>query len=289
MRLTLCGVRGSSPSSGPEFDRYGGHTSCVAISVNGAVPHLILDAGTGITRVTQLLDGAPFRGTILFGHLHWDHTQGLPFFSAADNPDAMVTAAVPAQGDIEAVLTRMMSPPHFPITPSQLRGQWNFQGIEAGEHAIEGVRVGAVDIPPKGGRMMGYRLSDGGGTFAYVSDHGPIEAGQGPEGLGEYHPAIMDLVEGVDLLIHDAQYTVDEFGPRAHFGHSAVDYTVGLGLKAGVKKLLLFHHDPSHNDDQVDEMLAHALHLRGSAAMEITAAAEGMVIEIGGQGVEGVS
>lgn len=280
MRLTLCGVRGSSPSSGPEFDRYGGHTSCVAVSTDGLQPSLILDAGTGITSVTKLLGGEPFQGTILLGNLHWDQTQGLPFFSGADNPHSRVTVAVPAQGDTEAVLERIMSPPHFPITPSELRGDWKFLGLDPGEHDVDGLRVRAVDIPHKGGRMFGYRISDGVRTFAYVSDHGPIEAGPGPEGLGDYHLAIMELAEGVDLLIHDAQYTVDEFERRAHFGHSAVDYTVGLGLKAAVKKLLLFHHDPSHGDDQVDQILAHALELRGHAEMEIESAAEGTTIEL---------
>lgn len=281
MRLTLCGVRGSSPASGREFDRYGGHTSCIAVSADGAGPTLILDAGTGITAVTRLLEGEPFRGTILFGHLHWDHTQGLPFFSGGDNPGARVTVAVPAQGDTEAVLERMMSPPHFPITPRQLRGDWSFVGLDPGESSIEGLGVRAVEVPHKGGRMFGYRISDGVSTFTYVSDHGPIDAGPGPEGLGEYHPAIMELAEGADLLIHDAQYTVEEFGPRSHFGHSAVDYTVNLGLKAGVKRLLLFHHDPSHGDDRVDQILAHALELRGAAEMGLESAREGTEIELG--------
>ncbi|HXA42989.1 MAG TPA: MBL fold metallo-hydrolase [Candidatus Solibacter sp.] len=280
MRLTLCGVRGSSPASGREFDRYGGHTSCLAVSPDGGAPTLILDAGTGITGVTRLLGGEPFQGTILFGHLHWDHTQGLPFFSGGDNPGSRVTVAVPAQGDTEAVLERMMSPPHFPITPRQLRGDWSFVGLDPGEHSVEGLSVRAIEVPHKGGRMFGYRIGDGLSTFAYISDHGPIDAGPGPEGLGEYHPAIMDLAEGVDLLIHDAQYTVEEFQGRSHFGHSAVDYTVNLGLKAGAKKLLLFHHDPSHSDDKVDQILAHALELRGDAAMEIESAAEGGEIQL---------
>jgi len=281
VRLNLCGVRGSSPVAGAEFDRYGGHTSSVAVSLNGSAPSLVLDAGTGITRVTRILEGAPFRGTILFGHLHWDHTQGLPFFSSGDNPASRVTVAAPAQGDIEAVMSRMMSPPHFPITPGQLRGDWTFKGVEPGEQDIEGFKVNAVEVPHKGGRMFGYRVSDGSGTFTYVSDHGPIEAGPGPDGLGEYHPAIMELAEGVDLLIHDAQYTIDEFGPRAHFGHSAVDYTVGLALKAGARRLLLFHHDPSHEDEKIDEILAHARGLAGDA-VSIDSATEGTVIEVGG-------
>ena len=280
MRLNLCGVRGSSPTSGAEYNRYGGHTSCVTVSADGAKPHLILDAGTGITTVTKLLEADPFQGTILIGHLDWDHTQGLPFFRSGDNPSARVRVAAPAQGDIEAVLSRMMSPPHFPITPGQLRGDWTFTGVEPGPQEIEGLRVTAVEIPHKGGRMYGYRISDGEHTFTYVSDHGPIDTGPGPDGLGEYHPAIMELADGSDLLIHDAQYTIEEFGPRAHFGHSAVDYTVGLGIKAGVGKLLLFHHDPSHSDDAVDGMLTHARELAGDR-LPIDSASEGTVIDVG--------
>ena len=123
MKVHLCGVRGSTPVSGPEFDRYGGHTSCVVVCRDRERPRLILDAGTGLARAIPLFDGGPMLGTILLGHLHWDHTQGLPFFPPGDRPDARVRLVAPAQGDIEAVLGRMMSPPHFPILPGQLRGE----------------------------------------------------------------------------------------------------------------------------------------------------------------------
>jgi phosphoribosyl 1,2-cyclic phosphodiesterase len=248
---------------------------------DGGPPRLVLDAGTGITQVSRMLDGAPFHGTILCSHLHWDHTQGLPFFSAADHPDADVVFAAPAQGDIESVLGRMMSPPHFPIVPGQLRGNWRFVGIEEGTQDIEGLQVTALEIPHKGGRMFGYRVSDGAATFAYASDHGPIELGPGPDGLGEYHPAIMKLSENVDVLIHDAQYTIPEFQERAHFGHSAVDYTVGLARHAGVRKLMLFHHDPAHTDDVLDGMLAHARALAAGSSLEVESAVEGTTITVG--------
>ena len=129
MRLTFCGVRGSTPAPGAEFVRYGGHTSCVAVTHDGAAaPTLILDAGTGVRRVTALLAGQPFTGTILLTHLHWDHVQGLPFFRAGDRDDARVTLLLPDQQDgtgAEEVLARAMSPPHFPIRPSELRGRWS--------------------------------------------------------------------------------------------------------------------------------------------------------------------
>jgi phosphoribosyl 1,2-cyclic phosphodiesterase len=281
VKVHLCGVRGSTPVSGREFDRYGGHTACVAVCQDEEEPRLILDAGTGLARAIPLFEGAPLRGTILLGHLHWDHTQGLPFFPPADNPDSRVRVVAPAQGDIERVLARMMSPPHFPIRPGQLRGEWSFEGIEPGVREVEGFEVRAVEVPHGGGRMMGYRISDGRATLAYVSDHGPIDAGPGPEGYGEYHDAVMELARDADLLVHDAQYTVEEFGPKAHFGHSTVDYAVRLGIRAGARRLVLFHHDPFRDDTQVDGIVKHCRELASPADIEIEAAVEGSVIEVG--------
>ncbi len=257
MRLHLCGTRGSTPAPGPEFVRYGGHTSCVAIARDGEVPRLVIDAGTGLRRVWRLLDGLPFRGSILLGHLHWDHTHGLPFFRGGDDPDAEVDVYLPAQGgDPEEVLARGMSPPHFPIRPSQLRGDWRFSALEEGEHMIEGFQVQAREIPHKGGRTFGYRISDGSAIVAYLSDHHPYGLGPGPSGLGEYHEAARFLADGVDLLIHDAQYTAEEFPARVDFGHSAVEYAVGLAEVCGVGALLLFHHDPPRTDAEIDAILA---------------------------------
>jgi len=141
VRVFLCGVRGSTPSPGPAFVRYGGNTSCVALSRDGGPPTLVLDAGTGLQRLSPLMNGRPFRGSILLSHLHWDHTHGLPFFAAGDRPDAEVTLLMPAQGDPVNVLARAMSPPHFPIKPSELRGKWRFLGIQEGPRSIEGFEM----------------------------------------------------------------------------------------------------------------------------------------------------
>src|SRR4051794_1222663 len=187
MRLTFCGVRGSTPSPGAGFLRYGGNPSCVAVQARDEPVRLLLDGGTGISRVTELIDG-PFEGTILLGHLHWDHTHGLPFFRGADRPGARTRVVLPEQGTpaIELV-ARFMSPPAFPIGPLGLRGDWSFESLDEGEHDIEGFRVLARDIPHKGGRTFGYRISDDAGSVAYLSDHGPRgELGPGPGGLGPY-------------------------------------------------------------------------------------------------------
>jgi phosphoribosyl 1,2-cyclic phosphodiesterase len=256
--------------------RYGGHTSCVALAHDGGAPVLVLDAGTGLRNLTGLLDGQPFRGSILLGHLHWDHTHGLPFFQAGDRPGSHVDLHMPAQGDPVAVLGRALSPPHFPIGPTELRGEWRFHALEPGDYTIEGFAVRAREIPHKGGRTFGYRISDGDATMAYLSDHSPTTLGPGPEGIGEYHEHALELARAADVLLHDAQYTVEELRERPEFGHSAIDYAVNLAVRAGVRRLVLFHHDPPRTDDAIDELVRAAQR----PGLEIAAAAEGTVIDL---------
>ncbi len=265
-------MRGSTCATGSPFVRYGGNTSCVAVSHDGAPPSLIIDAGTGIRRVSALLDGAPFRGSILLGHLHWDHVEGLPFFTSGDHPVAQVNLFMPAQGDARAVLTGVMSAPYFPITPSELRGDWRFHALDPGDHAMEGFSVKALDIPHKGGRSFGYRISDGASTITYLSDHSPTTLGPGEDGMGDHHPNAMALAQDSDVLIHDAQYTDAELPDRIHWGHSCCGYAVGLAQATGVRRLMLFHHEPSRTDPALDEIVAgyQGLPLRVDGATEDT-------------------
>lgn len=277
MRLFLGGVRGSTPAPGPDFVRYGGHTSCIALAHEGSPPTLLLDAGTGLRQVSELLAGAPFDGTLLLGHLHWDHTQGLPFFSAGDNEDARVDLFMPSQGDPIEVLERMVSPPFFPISPVELRGKWSFGALEPGTHEFEGFSVAALEIPHKGGRTFGYRISDGKATVTYMSDHSPIAFGGGVSGLGEYHEAACALAEGTDLLIHDSQHTAAEFPEMAFLGHSAAEYAVGLAEQCSAGKLLLFHHSPSRTDEQIDDLVRSC---RAGKGFPIEAAGDGRTIDL---------
>jgi ribonuclease BN (tRNA processing enzyme) len=248
----------------------------VAVALDGEAPTLVLDAGTGLRGLSSLLGGRPFSGTICLGHLHWDHTQGLPFCSVVDNPAAKVDLWMPAQGDAEAILARAMAPPHFPITPGQLRGTWSFGGLDEGVHELAGFEVLARDIPHKGGRTFGYRVSDGRSSFAYLSDHCPTTLGPGPTGLGEFHPAALELAAGCDLLIHDSQYLDEELAARAHFGHSAASYPVALAEAASVPRVLLFHHDPQRTDDQIDALVAHYQ----GRSVGVDAARQGTVIDL---------
>jgi phosphoribosyl 1,2-cyclic phosphodiesterase len=281
VRVHLCGVRGSTPAVGAEFTGVGGNTSCIAIAHDDeAAPRLVLDAGTGLRAVSTLLAGNPFRGTIMLGHLHWDHTQGLPFFRAADRPDAVTRVLVPAQGaPAVELLQTFMAPPAFPILPPELRGSWTFDAIDEGLHEIENFVVLAREIPHKGGRTMGYRVSDSRSSVAYLSDHGPARVlGAGPDGFGPYHEAAMELCRGVDLLIHDAQYTASEHPYRIDFGHSAADYAVELGRRCGVGRVLLFHHDPDRTDAEV---AAIERAMRRGEDVSVDAAREGVTINLG--------
>jgi len=278
VRLLVCGVRGSTPAPGPEFVRYGGNTSCIAVLADDdEQPRLVIDAGTGMARLSKSFGGEAFVGTILLGHLHWDHTHGLPFFPAGYHPNAKVTLLLPEQGeDAEELLGRACSPPHFPIWPRQLGDGWTFDNLKEGDHELEGFQVLAREIPHKGGRTFGYRVSDGRSSFAYLSDHSPVTYGPGPDGFGPYHEAAMTLASGADLLIHDAQHTAPEFATRSFMGHSAVDYPVGLAREAGAGKVLLFHHDPPRTDDEIDAIVAGFR----DGPVSVEAAAEGALITL---------
>jgi phosphoribosyl 1,2-cyclic phosphodiesterase len=286
MELHFLGVRGSTPAPGPEFTRYGGNTSCVAVAADGEPPSLVLDAGTGARRLGARMGGAPFRGALLLTHLHWDHTHGLPFARALDHPDASFELWLPAQVadagaglGAEAVLGRAMGPPHFPITPAGLRGEWSFGALEPGTGRLGGFEVTAIEIPHKGGRTYGYRVTDGRATITYMPDHGPVALGPGPDGMGERHEAALALAAGVDALVHDSQYTTDEFAARATFGHSTVDYAVDLGVRAGARRAVLFHHDPDRTDDDLDAIVRRLRDEHGER-IEVLAASEDLVLTL---------
>ena len=244
----LLGVRGSTPAPGPDVVRYGGHTSCVGVLADGAdVPALVLDAGTGLRELTPLLGGASFRGSILVSHLHWDHVQGIPFFAAGDRPDARVHLYVPAQNSRTGrdLLAASMAPPNFPITPEGLQGEWTFSALESGYHTVEGFRVRATDVQHKGGRTFGYRVSDAGGSMAYIPDHVVSH------GIDD---AVRDLILDVDVLLHDAQFLDRERPTADNYGHSTVEDSVRLARECGVRHLVLFHHSPARRDEALDEI-----------------------------------
>ncbi len=270
----MLGVRGSTPSPGADFVRYGGHTSCLAITAErGEQPTLVLDAGTGLRSLTALLDGSAFDGSIVLSHLHWDHMQGLPFFAAGDRDAARVDLYVPAQDGRSGrdLLAQSFSPPSFPITPEGLQGTWRFHALEPGARTIEGMTVTAVEIEHKGGRTFGLRVDDERGSLAYLPDHAPA-AGVSDE--------LLKMLDGVDVLIHDAQFLEGERPVAVNYGHATVQDSLDLARSCGARTVVLFHHSPARTDAALDEIATWA---RGQAAdLTVVVAREGMALDVRG-------
>lgn len=274
MRVVFLGVRGSVCAPGPDFVRYGGNTSCLALSTGvDAAPTLLLDAGTGIRTATGMLAGSPFRGTILVSHVHWDHVQGLPFFAAGDRAGAKVALLVPAQGGKSGrdLVAQMMSPPAFPITPEGLIGDWTFHALQPGVLEVEGFSVRAFEVAHKGGRTFGYTVRQGGGSIGYVPDHAP-ELGVSTDAL--------EALSGVDVLVHDAQFLEHERPRAVDYGHATVDDAIRLAERVGAGSLVLFHHGPHRVDDALDSIGAEA-----TSTMPVLVAAEGMALDLDGTAV----
>lgn len=277
MRLHLLGVRGSTPAPGAEFVRYGGHTSCVAISHDDSdEPTLVLDAGTGLRLLSPLLTSPAFRGTILLTHLHWDHVQGLPFFAKGDRPGSDIDLFVPAQESLTGrnLIARFLSPPYFPILPEGLQGSWRLRTLAPGSLHIGGFEITAFDVEHKGGRTFGYRVSDASGSVAYVPDHAAVSR----------PTSLLGSLRGVDVLIHDSQFLESEREIASRFGHATVRDSIELATEAGAARVVLFHHAPGRTDDQLDtdvEAEIAASTSQGAAPLEVLIARGGMTVTVG--------
>jgi phosphoribosyl 1,2-cyclic phosphodiesterase len=280
IRVVFNGVRGSTPCAGAQYARYGGHSSCVAVEVEGAPP-ILFDLGTGLRPYGEHLHGE-FSGSVLLSHLHWDHVQGLPFFTPLHRTGVSLDVYGPRQptGPLGEVFTQMMRPPFFPITPNQLAADIRFHDTGDDDFAIGTAKVRSRWVRHVG-PTLGYRIDCDGVSIAYVPDHGP---GCSPDDADDYVPhEMLELCDGVDILIHDAQHTHDEYAPKRHWGHCTVEYAVHVAREAGARKLVLFHHDPAHGDDALDAIAVKAAdHAARVNAPEVIAAYEGLQLELAG-------
>jgi phosphoribosyl 1,2-cyclic phosphodiesterase len=240
-------------------------------------PPIVFDLGTGLRGfgVTQPTDGS-FRATALLTHIHWDHVQGLPFFPPADRPGASFDIYGPAQeeGTLAEMFDGLMRPPYFPVRFSDLRGDIVFRHVPTDSFRVGGATVSALPVPHNG-PTVGYRVEWDGVVVAYISDH------QAPADLDTVSEAVLELARGADLLIHDAQFTREEFAEKAHWGHCTVDYAVSVAVEAGVRTLALFHHDPAHDDDQLDGLLSQARQMVGGDRLQVVAARDGERLRLG--------
>lgn len=292
MRVQFWGTRGSLAKPGPSTIRYGGNTSCVEVRASDGTL-IVLDCGTGAHElgIALLARGErPLRGHLLLTHTHWDHIQGFPFFAPLFVPGGEWDIYAP-QGlgqQLEQTLAGQMEYAYFPITLAQLGATVRYHELAEGSLDVGGVRVTAryVNHP---GLALGYRLQAGGATVVYASDHEPHSRHQPSAGAGapavRVHPEDQRHIEflaGADLVIHDAQYTLEEYPQKLTWGHSPAELAVDFALAAGVKRLALFHHDPMRSDEAVDRLVEVCRRrvAASGASLDVFAAAETQVIEI---------
>jgi phosphoribosyl 1,2-cyclic phosphodiesterase len=286
------GTRGSIPTPGNKTRRYGGNTSCVSIDVDGSL--FILDAGTGLRELgLELLSQrtGPIEAHLLFSHTHWDHIQGFPFFRPAYLPTTTLHVYEIARDDerFTRLLLGQMRSEYFPVTFSDLGGRILPEYFSSGHVAVDGATLRCLEqLHP--GRSFAYRLESQGKRIVYATDseldlalENADASTKDPECLRMCPRQVTDFVRGADLLIADAQYTDEEYKKLAGWGHSRVATVIDMATVAEVKRLALFHHDPSHSDDHIDaivEVARRRVLLRGSQ-LDVFAAREGLTLKVG--------
>lgn len=276
MIVRLWGTRGSVASAGPETLRWGGNTACVEVRTPGSV--LVLDAGTGIRRLGTSLASYAGRIDVLLSHLHMDHLQGLGFFEPCFRPDIELHIWGPPSltMDLRGRLARYLSPPLFPVRLRELGSRVSLHDVpaepfEVGDLTIQGEAV----IHP--GPTVGYRITGPGGVIAYLPDHEPA-LGAPSFPISPRWTSGHDLAADADILIHDVQYTNEEYPSHLGWGHSSLDDAWAFAVQAGVRQLVTFHHDPSHADDQLDDMVRD---LQARDGPQVIGGVEGLELHLG--------
>ena len=299
MEVRFWGTRGSIPTPGPQTVRFGGNTSCVEMRTDAG--HIfIFDCGTGARPLGEALmapPGAPLSASILFSHTHWDHIQGFPFFAPAFEPRNMIAVYGPEGGrrSLQDTLARQMELSYFPVELSQLPATLSYAHLGEGAHTIGGARIIAQYLNHPA-MTLGYRVEADGAAVVYACDHEPFggalwrtDATPGPleSILHEGDRRHAHFLADADLVIHDAQYTPEEYRWRKSWGHSTFEYVVEVACSAGVKRLALTHHDPSHDDAVVAEIerRARAVAERRRSPMEVFCAFEGCRTRVETRGV----
>ena len=298
-RLKFWGVRGSIPVPGPATVRYGGNTSCVELRADDEI--IVLDAGSGIRLLGHALEkefgSQPIALTLLITHVHWDHIQGFPFFVPAynDKNEVRILGYNEADTGLKEILKGQMATPFFPVELYDLPGKIDIQRLQSMEFNIGKVRVRAKMMNHPG-VCVGYRLFTSNGSVAYLPDNEPYDAfklhsakshllspEQTRKRAKEDRASLVEFLEGCDVLILDTQYTDEEYKAHVGWGHGSLSTVVSLALDADVSKLILFHHDPNHDDTMLDGMVEDARRLvRASGkALEVEAAREGAELTLG--------
>jgi phosphoribosyl 1,2-cyclic phosphodiesterase len=279
MKVTLWGTRGSLASPGAETLRFGGNTSCVSVQGSSEGTVLVLDGGTGIRRLGQSLPKTMKRVYILLTHLHMDHVQGLPFFAPLRRAGVEVHIWGPASTtlNLRSRLLRYLSPPLFPISVREILSDLHFHELPSGSIEIGEFEITAqLILHPN--PTVGYCIREAGSSVTYLPDHEPA-LGAKTFPISEDWTSGYTLAEGADLLIHDSQYTIEEYKQRVGFGHSCLLHAIKFAQLAGVKQFVPFHHDPSHTDDMLEQMIDNTV-AEMQPEFTVTAGKEGLMLEI---------
>lgn len=297
-RIKFWGVRGSIATPEPQTARTGGNTTCVELRADGEV--IVLDSGTGIRPLgldlVNEFKANPIALTILLTHTHWDHIQGFPFFVPAYNPSnkIRVLGYEGTEKGLTSTLSDQMESPYFPISMQEMPSYIGFEELQKMSFRVGKVRVKAhfVNHP---GICVGYRLNTSSGTVCFIPDNESFQRqkAEAVQESDEHYDSILEFarkedeklikfIKGADILILDSQYDAEEYPSRVGWGHTCVDDSVALAIRAGVKKLFLFHHDPGHDDDHIDRIEKHANQLVKKAGSDliVEAAREGVSVPI---------
>ena len=292
-RLKLWGVRGSIPVPGPGTVRYGGNTACVEVRADDEL--IILDAGSGIRELGLALENEfgsrPINLSLLITHVHWDHIQGFPFFvpSYNDKNQIRIFGYNGTDSGLREILKGQMAAPFFPVALYDLPGKIQFENLKSMDFKIGKVRVRArlMNHP---GVCVGYRIFTSNGSVAYLPDHEPYDAfklhsgkshllspEQTQERAREDRAELVKFLQGSDILILDSQYTDEEYQAHLGWGHGSLSTAISMAIDAGVRKLILFHHDPKHDDQTIDKMVqtARKLAAKSKSHLEVEGAREG--------------
>ncbi len=289
MLVRFWGTRGSLAKPGPTTVRYGGNTSCVEVRLaDGTL--IVLDCGTGAHGLGQaLLDSGqgPLRGHLLITHTHWDHIQGFPFFAPLFVPGNEWDLYAPGSGgrQLETTLAGQMEYTYFPVTLAQLDATIRFHDLVESQFAIASARI-TTQYLNHPALTLGYRLEADGVAVVYAIDHEPHGRGGPQSSMHREDQRHVEFLAGADLVIHDAQYTAEEYPRRMGWGHSPAECAVDYALAAGARRLALFHHDPLRDDDAVDRLVAICRQRVAAAGgrLDVFAAAEGQVLELAAGG-----
>ena len=257
MKITVWGARGSVPSPGPETNRYGGNTSCLQVTLSDGTT-IILDAGTGIRSLGLSMTEAA-RTSILLTHLHLDHIQGLMFYAPAFSPrsEIMIWGPAAAEASLEARIARYISAPLSPVEVRELPCDVSFRDAPETEWKIGPATVRAASVSHRG-PTLGYRITDGDISLCYIPDHEPA-LGVDLEELEPEWISGFELARDASLLIHDCQYTDEEYPAHVGWGHSSMSAALCFARRVTARQVLMFHHDPLHSDHALDRMRELAL------------------------------